>query len=130
LSYARGTAVPTVNSQLEISRIVAKYGGTHYGFQTAPERFTVGFVSHGRVVRFQVPAPQQRSKDRQSAEERRLWRCLVLVIKAKLEIVASGIETFDQAFLANIVTDGRTIWEHLSDPKAGIKLLVPSKDPP
>jgi hypothetical protein len=34
----------------------------------------------------------------------------LLVIKAKIESIESGVETFDEAFLANIVTpDGRTI---------------------
>jgi len=33
------------------------------------------------------------------AEERRRWRCLLLVIKAKLESVADAVETFDEAFL-------------------------------
>jgi len=128
MAYARNTSVPANRSQIEISRIVGRYGGTHYGFQSAPDAFTVGFVARGRVVRFRVLMPDRKSKTGFESEERRLWRCLVLAIKAKLEIVSSGIETFDQAFLANIVADGRTIWEHIADGKSGLKLLAPAKE--
>jgi hypothetical protein len=41
---------------------------------------------------------------------RQRWRALALVIKAKLEAFESGIETFEQAFLANILLpDGQTV---------------------
>lgn len=47
-------------------------------------------------------------------EERRLWRCLLLAIKAKLEVVESGIESFEDAFLANIVLPGgQTVSERI-----------------
>lgn len=43
-------------------------------------------------------------------EVRRLWRALHLTVKARLESVASGIESFERAFLDWIVLpDGRTI---------------------
>ena len=42
------------------------------------------------------------------------WRALLLCIKAKLESVESGIETFDTAFMAQIVLpDGRTVEERV-----------------
>ncbi len=41
------------------------------------------------------------------------WRALLLRIKAKLESVASNIETFGGAFLAHVVMpDNRTVYEH------------------
>jgi hypothetical protein len=46
-------------------------------------------------------------------EVRRRWRALGLVIKAKLESVESGIETFESAFMANIVMpDGKTFGKY------------------
>lgn len=40
------------------------------------------------------------------------WRALLLTIKAKLSAVESGVETFEEAFLAHVVgEDGRTIGE-------------------
>jgi response regulator RpfG family c-di-GMP phosphodiesterase len=44
------------------------------------------------------------------AETRRRWRCLAMVIKAKLEVVASGISSFEEEFLAHVMLyDGRTV---------------------
>jgi hypothetical protein len=60
-------------------------------------------------------------------EERRLWRCLLLAIKAKLEIVASGIATFDEEFLAHIVTeDGATIMERILAAEVNGRKLLPA----
>ncbi len=43
---------------------------------------------------------------------RQRWRALALVIKAKLEAVASGIVTFDEEFYAHmILPDGRTVYQ-------------------
>ncbi|WP_210205670.1 hypothetical protein [Pseudaminobacter salicylatoxidans] len=42
------------------------------------------------------------------------WRALYLCIKAKLESIDSGIETFEDAFLAHIqMPDGHSVSEHV-----------------
>lgn len=106
--YADRTKVPVSHSQAEIQRLLKRYGADQFGFFSSPQKFIAGFAAHGRQVRFIIPIP----KDGDDAEERRLWRCLVLVIKGKLESVETGIETFEDAFLANIVTpDGRLVGE-------------------
>jgi hypothetical protein len=47
--------------------------------------------------------------------EREAWRRLLLVVKAKLELVAGGDTTIEREFLADILTaDGGTVHEHLS----------------
>jgi len=52
-----------------------------------------------------------------AAEERRRWLALLLVIKAKLEAVESGIITFEEEFLAHVVMpDGRTVLQHVQVP--------------
>jgi hypothetical protein len=60
-----------------------------------------------------LPDPKKEVDEKRSAQyHRQLWRALLLVIKAKFEIVESGIETFDEAFLSNIVmSDGATVGE-------------------
>ena len=46
---------------------------------------------------------------------RQRGRALLLVIKAKIESIESGIETVEQAFLANVVTVGnRTVHERIA----------------
>lgn len=66
--------------------------------------------------RFQMtPGGRRRRSAEQMLAEyekatRQRWRALALVIKAKLEAVASGITEFEQEFLAHIVLpDGRTV---------------------
>ena len=51
--------------------------------------------------------------------KRQRGRALLLVIKAKLESVESGIETLEQAFLAHVVmADGKTVHERIAEPIA------------
>jgi len=89
----------------------------------------VQFQLHSRMLRYDVPTPdvedyrhdkggrkrnagaQQAAAD---AEHRRRWRALHLIIKAKLEIVASGDSSFDREFLADIMLpDGGTVGGHM-----------------
>lgn len=127
--YAEGTTVPPAKSQAEIGAILARYGAASVAFGYEPGRAMVGFVAHGRQVRFTVALPTDLKEFRRTAthryrddgqaqnaldaETRRLWRSLGMVIKAKLETVASGIATFESEFLAQIVLpDGVTVGEH------------------
>jgi hypothetical protein len=49
-----------------------------------------------------------------AAEERRRWRSLLLAIKAKFELVETGITSFEEEFAVHIVLpDGRRVGEHL-----------------
>lgn len=46
-------------------------------------------------------------------EERRRWRALALVVKAKMEAVVTGVATFENEFMAHIMMpDGKTVAEH------------------
>jgi len=48
------------------------------------------------------------------AEKQRLWRGLVLLVKGKLEAVASGIATIESELLAyTVMPDGETVGEWL-----------------
>lgn len=50
---------------------------------------------------------------------RQKGRALMLVVKAKLESVESKVETFEQAFFANVVmSDGATLYERMAEPVA------------
>jgi len=66
-----------------------------------------------RQVRLEVPMPHESeagTRAKAEAATRQRWRALNLVLKAKLEAVASGIATLDSEFLANIVMqNGQTI---------------------
>jgi len=73
----------------------------------------ITFKLKDRVVRLDVPMPTKHeagSKEKLERRTRERWRALVLVLKAKLEAVESGISTLEAEFLANMVMrNGMTI---------------------
>lgn len=124
--YAEGTSVSPERSQAEISEILRRYGADGFAYGWEADRAMIAFTAHGRQVRFVLPLPSKtdpafarspagRTRDAKAAfaayeaEHRRRWRALTLAIKAKLEVVDSGIATFETEFLANIVLPDGTL---------------------
>jgi hypothetical protein len=131
MSYAAGTTVSPEKSQLEIVQTLKRYGATGFMYGESEGRGVVVFVAEGRRVRFVVPLVIERKEfyrdgngrvrsearvtDMIESEHRRRWRALALAIKAKLEVVKTGISTFEEEFLAHIVLpDGSTVGEFVS----------------
>lgn len=114
--------------------MLTRYKATKFASGWSDEGAVIMFEAHGRRVRFNLPMPDAKEKrftsdprhswkERSSSaahrayeqECRQRWRALTLVIKAKLEAVASGITTFENEFLGHIVLpDGRTVSNWLS----------------
>jgi hypothetical protein len=118
MAYAADTRVPVSQSRAEIERLLEKHRAKQYGtavdYDLAVAR--VQFRLHDRVIRFTIALPDAKKfvGERYARYERQRWRALLLVIKAKLESVESQIETFEQAFLANIVMpDDQTVGHHI-----------------
>ena len=108
--YAAKTSVPADRSRAEIERVVEKYGATKFAIATDHEsrRVMIEFHMNRRRIRFELQQPPAEHDQKLRSS----WRALLLAIKAKLESVASGIETFDEAFLAHVVMpDGRRFGE-------------------
>lgn len=132
--YASQTEVSPEKTRSEIETVLKRYGASHFGYMTTPERVAIGFQAHGKRVKFELPLPLltdrvfthrkngsfwvlrtsvQRDKAHSQAI-RSCWRALLLVIKAKLEAVEAEITTFEEEFLAHIVLpNGRTVAENL-----------------
>lgn len=135
--FATGTTVSPEKTRAEIETTLNRYGATGFAYMTqdgenGAKRARLEFIANGRRVRFDLMLPPRNEKrftrhpkyswqtrtDAQAlaaweAETRRLWRALLLAIKAKLEVVQSGLAIFEEEFLANIVMpDGRTVGEH------------------
>jgi hypothetical protein len=107
--YAEGTAVPVDRSKAEIERLLTRYGATAFASGWSDGSATLLFEAQGRRIRFELPLPNAKSHpndDKRMKEARRRWRCLALVIKAKLEAVESQIVTFEEEFLAHIIVPG------------------------
>jgi len=132
-AFAEGTTVSASKSRAEIESTVTRFGATRFvsGYDTrddGSQQALVEFTMVARRVRFilHLPSPSDgrfvskrgypRRPDprKHEAEVRRLWRALLLGIKAKLELARSGIATFEEEFLAHIVMPGtnRTVGEH------------------
>lgn len=135
MAFAEGTSVPVEKSQMEIAGTIRKYGAQGFQYGEFGNKAKVEFSAHGRLIRFvlALPTPNDEQfarkkvnakswaaatpQQRQAAAEaevRRRWRALALVIKAKLEVVESGIAEFEHEFLPNtVMPDGRTVAEHV-----------------
>ena len=107
--YAEKTKVPVSNSRIEIERTLQRYGADQFLFGMGDDRALVGFRMNGRHVKIFLTLPKDNL-----AEVRRRWRAMAMVIKAKLEAVASGISVFDDEFMAHIVLpSGETVGEFM-----------------
>jgi hypothetical protein len=134
--YAKDTTVSVARSKAEIENTVCKYGASGFISGWNDDAAMIAFEMRGRRVKFILPLPSKserrfthRSKRRgrssisvprtpdDSAREwekvcRQRFRALALAVKAKLEMVESGITTFEQEFLAHLVLpNGRTVGE-------------------
>ena len=123
-TYAQNTNVSSELSRLEIEKTLIRYGANGFAYATEPGRAMIGFKLQGRQVRFLLPLPdisddrfrytparknvrsEKAQYDAWEQECRRCWRALLLVVKAKLEAIETGISTFDSEFMANIVLPG------------------------
>jgi hypothetical protein len=108
MAYAKHTEVPVAKSRAEIEALLEKAKAKQYGTAVDYDQMTarVQFKLHDRIVRFTVLLPDKKKLGdgaRFAQAERQRWRALLLVLKAKLESVESQIETFEHAFLSQIV---------------------------
>ncbi|HAW53683.1 MAG TPA: hypothetical protein DEB52_16980 [Hyphomonas sp.] len=106
MAYATRTEVPVSKSKTDIEKLVHKYGADSFAIMQRASAAQVAFSLQGRNILFRMQVPEGDQK------ERTIWRALLLTIKAKCESAESGIETFEEAFMANVVMpDGRTVSE-------------------
>lgn len=108
--YAAKTRVPAGQTRAEIEHTLERFGAGGFFYGWDGPNATIGFRMENRIVRLVLPLED----DLRDQEVRSRWRALLLAIKAKLSSVESGIETFEEAFLAHVVMpDNRTVGELL-----------------
>lgn len=131
MSYAKGTEVSVEKTQAELAAFLRSRGADSVAVGQSTVAGVVQFEAEGRQIRFSVPMPDpadfRLTKTRQTrtpaqlktaiaAEERRRWRALLLVVKAKFEAVDSEIVTFESEFLAQtVMPDNATVLEHVAE---------------
>lgn len=112
MAFAAYTKISVDQTRNDVERMLKKYGASKFAYYTEPDRAVIVFEANERRMRFDLPLPAGES-DKEERVKREKWRALLLCIKAKLESIASKIETFEEAFLAHVVMpDGRTVAEH------------------
>jgi hypothetical protein len=125
-AYAEGTTVPVEKTRAEIERLLTRHGANQLGLVTDTERglAVVLFTIEGRQVRLRVPLPQladfardghrivpkETQARRWEQANRERWRAVLLVCKAKLELVELGLSSVEREFLADIaLPNGQTV---------------------
>lgn len=104
--YAEDTKVSVGQSKADIEKLVNRYGADGFGIMSMNGLAQIAFRVNNRNILFKMSIPEGAQK------ERAIWRAMLLTIKAKFESAARGIETFEDAFLANIVMpNGQTVSE-------------------
>lgn len=130
MSYAENTSVSVDKSRAEIEATLRRYGAAMFFSGWDDATSFIAFKMNDRHIKISMPLPSKtdksithkkdrygywvsRSEAGAAAEyEQRLrtkFRALLLTVKAKLESVESGIETFEQAFLAFVVLPDNTL---------------------
>ena len=117
--YAAETEVPVEKSKMQIERLLVDYKATSFMSGANATHSVIAFEMAGRRVKFTLPMPleedfQSRRNPRLAHEQavRTRWRALYLALRAKLEMAATGITTFEDEFLAHIIMpDGQTVGE-------------------
>lgn len=140
MAYGKNTNVDAGDSERQIKTMLRKAGADGTAFFEEPTRIVVVFQLEGRRITFRVPLPDRWSEEftharygargvqprtEEAAEKvweqacRGRWRQLHLCIKAKLESVEAGIESFEDAFLAHVtMPDGQTVGDMVRAPIA------------
>jgi hypothetical protein len=133
-TYAAKTEVSVQKSRNELEWTLARYGATGFAYMTQGPVSIVAFEMCDRRVVFRLTMPDIISREiRYSATgkarppaqqrtayeqiERQRGRALNLVVKAKLESVESGIESFEEAFLTHIVLPNGQIYGQFAVPQ-------------
>ncbi|MBY8918786.1 hypothetical protein KUG85_04910 [Nitratireductor sp. L1-7-SE] len=131
MSYASTTNVSVSKTKGEIDGLLRKHKAAGFGVFEEQTRAMLVFEMSERRIVFHLPLPDQLDKEfvltargkARSADAalaaweqacRSRWRALFLCIKAKLESIESDIESFEDAFLAQIqMPDGHSVSEHV-----------------
>lgn len=131
MAYAATTNVAVSKTKGEIDGLLRKHRAAGFGIFEEATRAMLVFEMAGRRIVFHLPLPNQMDKRFIMTERgktrtadaamaaweqacRSRWRSLFLCIKAKLESIESGIESFEDAFLAHIqMPDGHSVSEHV-----------------
>lgn len=130
--YAKGTTVAIETTNGQIKAMLRRAGANDYATYENNDSAAIAFRLNDLNIRMKIPLPDRFAKRFTHTDEKQLvrsdgaaerlweqackecWRALHLCLKAKLEAIDAGVETFEDAFLAHVQTaTGETIGERL-----------------
>jgi hypothetical protein len=153
-TYAAGTTVAVAKTKADIEHELTRFGATAFAYMTEGPMAALLFKKDGWQVRITLPLPDAkerrfthldswRARSETAARNlyeqalRERWRALYMIVKAKLVAIDSGVETFESAFLAQMLlpdhqTVGQWLEPQLHDVYASGRMppLLPSATPP
>lgn len=127
--YAEATEVSVERSRMEIERAVTRFGASAFLYGWRENMVLFSFELSGYRVQFRIPMPDPNERrftetptgllrsegSRREAYEqatRQRFRALLLLLKAKMEAITSGIMTVEETFFAEVVVPGgQTVYE-------------------
>ena len=112
--FAETTKTPISYSKAEIEKLVARFGATRFMVATDDDSGTaaVQFFIKDRMIRLSLTLTGAKKGNLNEQENRRRWRSLVMLLKAKLVAVDDGLVEIEKEFLADIVlSNGETVYQ-------------------
>lgn len=109
--YAEDTEVPVTRSQGEVRDLLRKAGAGRLAIMDEVDGSAVIMFEHGnRGYKLAIAADAKAKNPAQ--DERRRWRVLVLLVKAKVNSVLEGVTTIEREFFADtILPNGKLLLE-------------------
>jgi hypothetical protein len=106
--FAEDTRVPVGRTLEEVKAQLRRAGADNIAVFEGVAKSAVGFTAEGRMYRIDVPVRANVPNPEQ--EQRRAWRLMLLLIKAKLEAVREGATTIEREFFADmLMPNGQTL---------------------
>ncbi len=114
IMYAAKTTVSIEKTRIDIEAMLTRFGAAKMATFVESSMAVIVFEAKDRRLKFSLPLPTKYPSAAKLEQQRRSrWRGLFLCIKAKLESVESGIETFEEAFLAHVMTPDGTVYDQV-----------------
>lgn len=112
--FAEDTKVPVARSHETIKADLRLAGATSIAImESAAGEATVAFHVRDTLYRISSPDWVKGEKSNPEQMERRAWRCIALLVKAKRVAITEAISTVEKEFLAHaVMPDGKTLGEH------------------
>jgi hypothetical protein len=112
-TYAKNTKVPVSRSRDEIEGVLSKLGADAIAFMREATMAQIAFRLGGRHYVLRLDRKEGRNAEQLEREQ---WRQMLLLLKAKLVAIQTGITTAEEEFLAHaMLPTGQTLGAHLID---------------